>query len=159
MIWFVVRFVAIVFEILAIEAYNLGKTLRNAPILYSREVPSNVRLLNQTISGLVLTAKIKLLHKNGCNSHKRMNSSFHFYDYVLIELTLPNILPPSVLNWRAVRDYASRQTPFPPIVIGYNGIIIDGKHRLYAARERGEKTILAYIPLEMLSKKTLLRVS
>ena len=49
---------------------------------------------------------------------------------------------------RDVRRYTKLKTPFPAIVLldhGKHYGIADGRHRLGAARARGDQTILAYI--------------
>ncbi len=45
-----------------------------------------------------------------------------------------------------VAEYAARPTPFPPVVFNCQGIS-DGRHRMAAARLRGDTTILAYVPV------------
>ena len=50
--------------------------------------------------------------------------------------------------WQPIVDhYATLPTDFPPIVIGENNEILDGKHRVAAAQKRGDRTIAAYKPL------------
>lgn len=43
------------------------------------------------------------------------------------------------------QEYATLDTPCPPIVIDPYDSIIDGTHRVNAALRRGEATILAYV--------------
>lgn len=50
------------------------------------------------------------------------------------------------LNWCVVGRYSEMKTPFPPIVLDSTGYVVEGVHRLYAAKRRGDKTILAYVP-------------
>lgn len=40
-----------------------------------------------------------------------------------------------------------------PIVLGANGVLIDGRHRLAAAKARGDKTIRAYVPVQEYGQK------
>jgi hypothetical protein len=47
--------------------------------------------------------------------------------------------PPIVIS------YSKLKTESPPIVIGSNGYIIDGTHRVGAGKLKGEKTIKAYV--------------
>lgn len=51
-----------------------------------------------------------------------------------------------------INDYANRDTDIPPIEVFKNEddsyTISDGSHRLEAAKKRGQKTIMAYIPKE-----------
>ena len=49
-------------------------------------------------------------------------------------------------DWK-VDEYANKSTEFPPIVIDSDGNIIDGGHRLEAARIRGDEKILVFIPV------------
>ncbi len=44
-----------------------------------------------------------------------------------------------------VEEFAEKTTPVPPIVIGEGGEIIDGGHRMLAARKRGDAGMLAYV--------------
>jgi hypothetical protein len=46
-----------------------------------------------------------------------------------------------------VEEFAALTTPFPPIVVGKDGEVIDGGHRLLAARKRGDTTLPVYVPL------------
>ena len=69
--------------------------------------------------------------------------------YILKELPIPNesSLPCyTVLDKLAIRRYACMGTPFPPIIFGRWGELIDGLHRLHAARARGDAKIWAYAP-------------
>jgi hypothetical protein len=47
-----------------------------------------------------------------------------------------------------VNEYAAISTQFPPIVIDQNGSIVDGGHRLEAAKQRGDDYIAVFIPVE-----------
>ena len=44
------------------------------------------------------------------------------------------------------KKYAAKKTPLPAIVLGPDGEVVDGNHRIAAAEIRGEKTIKAYVP-------------
>lgn len=44
-----------------------------------------------------------------------------------------------------VEEFAEYETPMPPIIIGEDGDIIDGNHRMLAARKRGDAGVLAYV--------------
>lgn len=67
-----------------------------------------------------------------------------------------SVMPGGKLTWpgsaRVVRDYASRKTPLPPIEVVSTEqgatipwMVVDGSHRLEAAKLRGQKTIDALV--------------
>jgi len=47
-------------------------------------------------------------------------------------------------DYKLIKKYADMKTPFPPIVIGIDKEIIDGRHRLESARLRGDEYIEVY---------------
>lgn len=71
-------------------------------------------------------------------------------EFRLVDMPL-NRLPANVPahNLRA-QQYAQMKTAFPPIVVA--GGVPDGHHRIAAARLRGDKTIRAYVPADMVTK-------
>jgi hypothetical protein len=66
--------------------------------------------------------------------------------YKLISID-PNKLEPS--EWEIddykVEDLSKSNEPYPPIVINKNKSIVDGGHRLEAAKVRGDKEILVFL--------------
>lgn len=67
--------------------------------------------------------------------------------FVLHELKMKHIPdPPSAPNPDAIERYREQGPPFPPIVFGPNGHLLDGYHRLAAAHDGGFETIYAYLP-------------
>ena len=67
-----------------------------------------------------------------------------------------SVMPGGKLTWpgsaQVVRDYASRKTPLPPIEVVSTEqgatipwMVVDGSHRLEAAKLRGQKTIDALV--------------
>lgn len=63
------------------------------------------------------------------------------------EVELDAIDNPTPSNPAAVERYKEQGPPFPPVVFGPNGFLIDGYHRLAAAKDCAESTITAYIPV------------
>jgi hypothetical protein len=65
----------------------------------------------------------------------------HVKQWVLTELPL------SLFNWTADPKYRNRSRKFPPIVLkdenGYE--VLDGKHRIGMAKEKGLKSIQVYL--------------
>jgi ribosomal protein S18 acetylase RimI-like enzyme/8-oxo-dGTP pyrophosphatase MutT (NUDIX family) len=43
--------------------------------------------------------------------------------------------------------FSYMDTPFPPVILMHDGTVIDGMHRISAAKLRGDKTIRAYVPV------------
>jgi hypothetical protein len=74
--------------------------------------------------------------------------------YVLqtIPLDDPGVKWPKATHLPVAQEYAQRKTPLPPIIIAANGYVIDGFHRVEAARMRGDKTIQAYVGVKDASK-------
>jgi hypothetical protein len=71
---------------------------------------------------------------------------YYFDNYELKMLPISKIRLEWATDWSEIERYAQMDTPFPPIV--YDPVhrsIIDGTHRVKAALERGDETILAYV--------------
>jgi len=69
-------------------------------------------------------------------------------DYVLKKVSLRELEAGDNHDPERGEEYANMKTPFPPIVLDMDGQIRDGNHRVYAAKLRGDKTIMAYVPLD-----------
>lgn len=74
-------------------------------------------------------------------------------DFVRVSVPLDKVSTLNQPDASTVDSYASQDTPAPPIVAGTlqgeatgSPTVIDGKHRVAAAQQRGEKTIRAYMP-------------
>jgi len=66
--------------------------------------------------------------------------------YQKVELPLDEVDADTPISSGIVERYAKRDTPFPAIVTDSSGKVVDGNHRVAAARVRGDKTISAYVP-------------
>jgi len=66
--------------------------------------------------------------------------------YTKYEILIPNKLTCIRIHWPTVREYALMTTNAPPIILNEFGGVMDGTQRLLAARERGDKSIWAYLP-------------
>ena len=70
----------------------------------------------------------------------------HDTSYVLRRLRVAVLTTPVSDDNATARAYARRSTPFPPIILRCGDVVpIDGKHRLAAARLRGQAWIRAYV--------------
>lgn len=79
---------------------------------------------------------------------ERIEKEALYYELKSIPLsTLPEESDFDILGHK-IDNYVLRPTPFPPIVLGQKGNIIDGNHRMLAARDREEETIMAYVPMK-----------
>ncbi len=106
--------------------------------------------INENLNNLVkispssVFSYINKLHKNGWEQRKYEDKEWvlsHEY-FVEEEISLDD---PRV-KWTFKHPlYSDLSTDFPPIVVGSNGYIMDGTHRAGSAKERGDKTIRAYI--------------
>ena len=73
--------------------------------------------------------------------------------YKLVEMPVSAIPESEWEIWQdKVDEYASRPTPFPPVVLDNNLSFIDGGHRHAAAIDRGDKTIMAFLPTRRKTK-------
>jgi len=84
------------------------------------------------------------LHKNGWEQTEFEDwpwiKEHDYFELKTISLTDPNI------RWNKKPEiYSKLTTDYPPIVISYDGWIIDGMHRSSSAMARGDKFIKAYI--------------
>lgn len=68
--------------------------------------------------------------------------------YTLVDLPLAKLPQNIPADDPRVKQYARLSTPFPPILVGTNGRIPDGHHRISAAKVRGDKSIRAYVPTD-----------
>jgi hypothetical protein len=66
--------------------------------------------------------------------------------YQKVELPLDEVDADTPISTGKIERYAKRDTPFPAIVTDSSGKVVDGNHRVAAARMRGDKTISAYVP-------------
>ena len=64
--------------------------------------------------------------------------------FTLKEVPVDSITPTNATETETVEKYADKKTEAPPIVI-HKDEVIDGNHRLAAAKARGDKTIKAYV--------------
>ena len=71
-----------------------------------------------------------------------------YQDYILKKIRLSSLIPDWNMDLNRAKEYAEMHTDVPPIVYDRLGkSIIDGNHRVEAAKMRGDKTILAYVGL------------
>lgn len=66
--------------------------------------------------------------------------------YELKEIPVDSVKRSVSLPNEVSREYAKRETPIPPIVLDPTNGVVDGNHRLTAAKIRGQETISAYVP-------------
>jgi hypothetical protein len=66
--------------------------------------------------------------------------------YELKEIPVDSVKRSVSLPNEVSREYADRKTPIPPIVLDSKSGVVDGNHRLTAAKIRGQETISAYVP-------------
>lgn len=148
------------------QAYQAMMGLAQAVIGLSREIQAAAPIaksesLDKAVPNYRVTAKkhpkraddqdmyryVQEMHTgSGADFNKvPMDTNFRLTDVPVAKLPAnrPSTLP-------RVEQYAKLKTPFPPIVIGRNGSIPDGHHRIAAARLRGDQTIRAYVPEEEL---------
>lgn len=64
--------------------------------------------------------------------------------FVLTQVPIAAIKDVGDYENERIDDYAMRSTPFPPIVMWSDSSILDGQHRVNAARQRGDTHIAAY---------------
>jgi hypothetical protein len=64
--------------------------------------------------------------------------------FVLKDIPVGSVKTSNKTEKETVKTYAEKTGTAPPIVV-YEGEIIDGNHRMAAAKERGDKTIKAYV--------------
>ena len=69
-------------------------------------------------------------------------------DYVLKEVSLQKLEAGDDYDPSLAEKYARMETPIPPIVMDGDGRIRDGNHRVAAGKIRGDKAILAYVPVD-----------
>jgi hypothetical protein len=110
----------------------------------------------EVITCQLLSYKLYPLHCNGYSKQPFPYWKSSLMRWVplfkLVEVPIPNCITdwvPSdkVINRSIVKKYA-KMSAGPPIVFTYGFMLVDGMYRLLAARERGENTIMAYIPVE-----------
>lgn len=105
------------------------------------------QLLNENtekISPKFIYQYINKLHKNGWEKSSFKDPEWvndHQY-FVLIDLLLDDN---RLKNLNKAPIYVKETGEYPPIVIGANGYVIDGMHRVESAKKRGDTIIKAYI--------------
>lgn len=102
-----------------------------------------MRYSNDEVANLV-----KSLHKNKEDFNDGdLLERIYKYPYYKLETIPLNFIEADEWHTEEERilDYAQRGSEFPPIVLTPNCAIIDGSHRVKAAKIKNQKTILAYI--------------
>ena len=88
--------------------------------------------------------------------HKQIEFDEDFTDrldsetYALINISIDELEKTNDLDWDDY--YKELSTPFPPIVINRENEILDGNHRASSAKNKGDKFIRAYVPINKLSE-------
>lgn len=103
--------------------------------------PQHVAQVSKAGSGMTAREILDEMRLRG-DSHNKPHNLLH--DYPIGGVTHDS---EQDVDQRKVDSYA--ETPgdkFPPIVLGSWGNIIEGHHRWYAAKKRGDETIKAYCP-------------
>jgi hypothetical protein len=96
---------------------------------------------------------IQKVHKKGWQKIIRMDSEIvlSHSKFILKEIPLDSTevkWVDFVCHYNSAVNYSKLTTPAPPIVVDFEGNIIDGEHRSLAAKLRGDKTIKAYIGIK-----------
>lgn len=88
-------------------------------------------------------------HRRGWE-HKSYEDSEAIYEHDYFVLALLN-LDDTNIRWSngqhppVIKKYSQLPTDFPPIVLNHENYILDGTHRVSAARLRGDTQILALV--------------
>lgn len=87
------------------------------------------------------------VHKFILNIHKGFEDDFRVNGKYKLSWVSPNTLPDSEwdVDETKVDELAAITNQLPPIVVNKNGDIVDGGHRLAAAKKTGKNKILAFI--------------
>lgn len=88
---------------------------------------------------------VNKLHNNGWEQTDFEDDVWITNDHDYFELKEISLDDPFVKWNKKPSIYSNLTTEFPPIVVSWDGWIIDGMHRSSSARERGDKKIMAYI--------------
>jgi len=67
------------------------------------------------------------------------------YPYYILKVVELNKIETTWTDGGKVDDYAARETVPEPVVLDHTLSVIDGSHRVEAAIENGEETIMAYV--------------
>ena len=95
-----------------------------------------------------ILALVQSIHKNKEDFYDGdLIDRINKYSYYIIEEVNLSDLDEDVFNTEAdiVQEYIEKDTPIPPIVLDNNKIIIDGAHRVKAAKKKKLTRIMAYV--------------
>jgi len=109
-------------------------------------------MTNKLVTGQFIWNYVQDLHQNGWEGipYDAEEAILRHPKWELVELLIED-LNYGRTHKPVVLEYAKMETDLPPIVVNADNWVLDGYHRAEAAKERGNKTILAYVPIDILT--------